>query len=235
MKPAPALELPPGFKCRLLENIPPADLQVILAASTRRRLKARQVLLHAGDPSVSFFILLSGRACQYTFTETGQRLIFDHVAPGQVLGAGALLPQLFRLLMSTEIEEDGEALEWTRPVMRSLIHRVPSLVDGALVLAADLVQQSIAKRLSVMSETAGQRVANALIEAAQKMGRSAGDGVEVEIVVTNEQLSDTAGTSPFTVARILSAWARSGAIRRSRGKIQIQSLKKLVAQLDAAG
>jgi CRP/FNR family transcriptional regulator, nitrogen oxide reductase regulator len=231
VKPAPAFELPPGFKCRLLEDIPPADLQVILAAATRRRLKARQVLLNAGDPAESFFLLLSGRACIYTYTEAGQRVIFEHVGAGRILGGSSVLPRSNHYLMNTEIEEDGEALEWKRPVIRGLIHRFSSLTDSVLMFAADVVQESIARRLETMTQSAEQRVANALVEAAQKMGRQGADGVEV--TVTNEQLSDTAGTSPFTVARILSGWARSGAIRRSRGKIEIRSLQKLADQVDA--
>lgn len=228
MKPVPAFALPAGLKCPLLDNLPPADLQLVLGAATRRRLTARQVLLHGGDPADTFFVLLSGRGCVYTFTEEGQRIIFSMVEPGQTMGAAAFHPKSFHYLMNTEIVEDGEALEWKRPVIRGLIHRLPSLVDSVLMLAADLVQQNMAGRLAVLSQTVEQRLAKALVELAQNCGRPTAHGVEVR--VTNEQLADTANVSPFTVARTLSQWSRTGAIRKRRGTIEIRSLKQLIAR-----
>ena len=226
MKPAPALQLPVGFKCRILENIPPVDLQRILAAATRRRVTARHVLLHAGDPAELFFILLEGRGRAYTFTEEGQRVIVNQWEPGDPIGGAAVLPRLSHYLLSTEIVEDGTALEWRRPVIRSLMHQIPSFVDNMLLFAAEVVQSNIAARLELLSLTAEQRLAKILLETAQASGRRTAHGVEV--MITNEHLAEMAGMSPFTVARTLSAWSRSGGIRRSRGRIEIRSLRTLI-------
>ena len=226
VKPAPALQLPAGVKCRLLEEIPPADLQRILAQATRRRLTARQVLIHAGDPAESFFILLAGRGRSYTFTEEGQRIIVINWEPGAPVGGASLLPRESRYLLSTEVVEDGYALEWTRTAIRNLFHQVPSFADNTLLYAAELVQESIARRLELLSQSAEQRLAKILLETAQASGRRSVRGVE--ILITNEQLAEMAGMSPFTVARTLSAWSRSGGIRRSRGKIEIRSLRTLI-------
>lgn len=226
MKPAPAVELPPGLKCPLLENIPPSELNTILVAATRRRLTKRKVLLHAGDPATVFFILLSGQAHVYTYTETGQRIIMARVEPGETIGAAALLPKPSHYLFTTEVIEDGEALEWQRPVIRGLLHSYPALADNVLSLAAQMVQRTLAQRVDAVSQSAEQRLAGVLLD----LVRSGGSG---EAAVTNEQLAELTNTSPFTVARILSAWSRSGVIRRSRGRVEIRSIAKLAGYQQA--
>jgi hypothetical protein len=50
----------------------------------------------------------------------------------------------------------------------------------------------------------------------------------VEITATNEELAAEAHISVFTVSRLLSRWARKGALSKSRGKVFIQSPHKLI-------
>ena len=220
VNPAPALELPPGLKCEVLENTSASELNSILRAAARRRLSRGQVLLHAGDPARQFFVLLTGCAQVYTYTHSGQRIIVNRIEPGDTMGGAAVLPGSPHYLMSTEVIEDGEALEWQRPVFRGLMHKIPALADNVLLLAAKLVQRSFAKQVDSVSQTAEQRLAGVLLELVQ-------NDKDCQADVTNEQLADMANTSPFTVARVLSAWTRSGAIRRSRGKVEVRSMAKL--------
>ena len=226
MKPAPALELPPGLKCEVLENLPASELSSILRAAVRRRLSRGQVLLHAGDSARQFFVLLSGCAQVYTYTHSGQRIIVSRIEPGETVGAAAILPGSPHYLFSTEVIEDGEALEWPRAVFRGLMHKIPALADNMLLLAARLVQRSYAKQIDTVSQTAEQRLAGILLELVQ-------NDPGCRTAVTNEQLADMANTSPFTVARVLSAWTRTGAIRRSRGKVEVRSVEKLASYQQA--
>jgi CRP-like cAMP-binding protein len=224
VKPAPALELPPGLKCPLFEGISKPDLQSILREASRRRIAARTALLHAGDRAEAFYILLSGCAQIYTHTEHGQRVIMLRVEPGDVIGAAALLPGgNHHYLFDTEVIEASEVLEWRRGVIRSLMHKIPALADNVLLLAARFAQLGFSQRIAAVSQTAEQRLAAAILELSQN--GTSGDATAVP--VTNEQLADMVNASPFTVARILSEWNRSGIIRRRRGKIDVCSAEKL--------
>jgi len=229
VKPAPALELPPGLKCPLLEGVPQPELQSILREASRRRVAARTVLLHAGDRAENLYVLLSGRAQIYTYTEHGQRVIMLRVDPGEVIGAASILPGGPHHLFDTEVIEAGEVLWWRREVIRSLMQKIPALADNVLVMAARLVQIGMSQRIAVGSQSAEQRLAAVILEMSQNVTH----GEATALAVTNEQLADMINASPFTVARILSEWNRSGIIRRRRGKIDVQSAEKLALYQNA--
>ena len=229
MKPAPALELPPGLKCPLLEGLSTPDLQAILREASRRRVAARTVVVQSGDPADRLYVLLSGSAQVFTYTERGQRVIMMRFEPGDTMGAASLLPGKAHYLLDTEVIEASEVFEWRREVIRALMHKIPTLADNVLLLAARLVQRSLSQQIAVSSQSAEQRLAGAILE----MSQNGPPGEATALAVTNEQLADMINASPFTVARILSEWNRSGIIRRRRGKIDVRSAEKLALYQNA--
>jgi CRP-like cAMP-binding protein len=52
---------------------------------------------------------------------------------------------------------------------------------------------------------------------ANSIGQKVSGGVEFD--ATNEDLAASANVTTYTTSRLMSAWQKSGAIRRSRGKI----------------
>ena len=87
------------------------------------------------------------------------------------------------------------------------------------------------------TERVPQRVARTLLRLAEHDGHVAGDGIEIAHPVTRQELADLAGTTLFTVSRLMAAWEQQGLIQSTRGHVTVlkpQGLKAL-AETPAGG
>jgi CRP-like cAMP-binding protein len=73
--------------------------------------------------------------------------------------------------------------------------------------------------------SAQQRLAGVLDSLVGVIGQKVPAGVELD--VTNEELANAANVTPFTASRLLSAWQRDGAVKKSRGKILLRQPTRL--------
>lgn len=220
---APAL--PPGIEPVLLEGIPATSAQEIVAAATRRRYFAGQILIHSGDSATHFYLLLSGRARHYSVTDRGQRLVLGWLMPGDAFGISALVRNARIYRSDLEMEKEGEVLMWESAAIQELAERYPALYKNALIMAAELVSRYHAISVSLATLTAEERLAQALRELSRSRGRTEARGVELH--VTNEHLADMANITLFTASRLLSAWHQRGDIVKGRGKIVVRAKKLL--------
>src|SRR5271169_5726287 len=102
-----ALTFPADRKPRFLQGLTTPDLELVMAASTPRRFMANSIVTNQGDPADQFFLLTKGCARHFSVTEEGRKVLLLWLAPGDVFGGSALLPELSFYLFSTEIVKDS--------------------------------------------------------------------------------------------------------------------------------
>ncbi len=221
MTSATQVALQPEFRCPLFDGLDKAALREVLGAARVQRVRARQVLFNAGDPASQLAVLVAGAGQTYALTDEGQRVIIFGIGVGGIAGGSALIKNRSIYLVTTEITEDGEALVWTRDTIRALAQRFPVIIDNALSVAGEFIRTLLERRIAMASQTAEGQLAQVLLEMSESVGRKHARGVELR--VTNEHLADMAHISQFTTSRILSEWARRGAITRSRGRVVVLS------------
>ena len=83
-----------------------------------------------------------------------------------------------------------------------------------------------AAHVSMIFETAPERLAHVLTSLASGIGQKVAEGVELNI--RNEELANEANVNLFTTSRLLSKWQRSGMVRKGRGKILLRSPELLL-------
>lgn len=198
---------------------------MVLAAASKRCLKASSVPIHQGDSADHLFLILNGRARHFYITPQGKKIILLWLTEGHIFGGSALLPTPSAYLVGTEIVRDSCLLVWQRRTIRSLAMQVPRLLDNALSIATDYLTWYLAAHASLISQTAEQRLAHVLVTLAQGFGRKTSDGTSLEL--TNEQLANAAHVTPFTASRILSSWQRKGAVSKTRGQLVLRSPMEL--------
>lgn len=120
---------------------------------------------------------------------------------------------------STEIVEDSRALSWERTTIRRLVESYPRLLDNALLFAFDYINWFLSAHIGLACHSARLRLAQTLVDMARAVGRKGSAGVELH--ATNGELANTANVTVFTASRLLSEWHRSGALVKSRDKIQL--------------
>ena len=112
------VKLPEGFRSRLFEDVDPADVAEIVAAGQHRRVLPRQVVIHAGEPTRSVSLVVSGHFQTYLIGDSGKRMIMSRLGPGELLGPSGLMRKPLTHLVDVECVDKADLIVWPRDVMR---------------------------------------------------------------------------------------------------------------------
>lgn len=214
------------LKPRFLEGLASADTEAIVGAATQRRFPADSVVAREGHPAKHMYMVVQGRARYFCLTPRGKKIVLLWIPPGETFGAAATLLNPVDYLLSTETVRDSLVLEWDGATMRRLAIRYPRLMDNLLLIVFDHLTAYRAHHLSQVCDTAGQKVAQVLVNLATGMGHKVPQGIELDI--RNEELAHAANVTLFTASRLLSAWHRSGMLVKGRGKVLLRSPEQLL-------
>jgi CRP-like cAMP-binding protein len=143
-----------------------------------------------------------------------------------VFGLGSLLSRRVHYIGTAETARDSELLVWEHSRIRKLAQRHPQLAENALGIVLQYLAAHADRLVDLVTLTAAERLARVVFHISKQAGKVGPTGVE--IAATNEELSELANISKFTTSRLLSNWARKGAVTKSRGKVFIHSPEKLL-------
>lgn len=198
----------------------------ILASAQHKKMPAETVLIRGGDPANHLFLLNSGRAKYYRLTSEGEEVLLWSVAKGDVFGLATLLKQPPPYIGSAETLQECEFYVWDHEKIRYHAKACPQLAENSMRMVLHYLSDYTERMVAVVTETAEQRVARALLHVGDQSGHPVHNGIDVD--VTNEHLSALAHVSLFTASRVLSKWGRSGAVTKKRGHILIRVPEKLI-------
>jgi len=202
------------------------QLKEVVGAADYQRFAADSVILHEGRPANTVALLVHGQARATFTTKDGQRILLRWLPAGEVFGLAALLPTSYDYVLSTEAVRESWGLVWERTIIRNLALRHPTIWENAFTIISEGLAGYLAMHVSQTRHTAKQRLARTLVDLANAIGNRTSTGVEV--CVRNEDLANAANITQFTASRVLSEWARSGVVTKTRGKIVLRSLEGLL-------
>lgn len=201
------------------------ELRDILAGSSVRKFRARDVISHQGTPANHLYLLMSGRARFVFVTSQGRKVLLHWLVAGDLSGGAALLQGNRSHLVGTEMVKDGVALSWDRTTIERLITRHPSLLRNALSVVFEYLDWYAIDHVALTYSSAPKRVAAIIERLATTIGSSHPKGIGID--VTNEELANAANVTPFTVSRLLNKWQSSGVLAKRRGSLILTSLEHL--------
>jgi len=225
--PRPHKHSRPSPTAEFLAGIGRSQLSEILGAANVQKISARHIILREGKPPTHLYLLKSGLAKFSRLTRNGDEVLLSHLVPGDTFGLGTLLAQPTPYVGTAETMRDSELLVWEQARIRGLARKYPRLAQNALGIMLRYLTAHFDRLFDLLTCTASERLAGAVLNLSKGTGRVVPSGVEV--TATNEELGALANVSAFTASRLLNRWAREGALAKSRGKIFIHSPEKLIA------
>ena len=117
----------------------------------------------------------------------------------------------------------------SRADIQNLATRYPRLLENAYSLTLDYLVAYRTAHLSLVCQSAPERLAQVLISLANGFGQRVEAGIELKII--NEELSNEANLTPFTTSRLLSEWQRQGFVLKARGQILLRSPERLLRHI----
>jgi CRP-like cAMP-binding protein len=201
-------------------------MNTILGAAKFRWVPAKHAVTSGGDPATHLFLLQSGRARYCHLTKKGDLVLLAPLVPGDVIGLMVLLKNPSAYMATAEAASDCELLVWDRARVRQFVSLYPLLGENGLRIAFGYLENYIERHVALVTETATERLAKALLRLGQQSGEVHPDGVEIR--TTNDELSALADISRFTASRALSEWVRTGTISKGRGRILLHAPEALL-------
>jgi len=198
------------------------DRQRIVQLCSRRRIAARQVVFHQGDPGREMFVVVAGRLKISVTSAEGKELSFFILDAGSIFGELALLDGERRSATVTAITP-CELLVLNVGDFKRLLRENQLIGLRMLSILAGRVRATTALyESSVFIEIPG-RLAGRLLELAAEYGiASDADGsVLIDLKLSQYELGTLINASRESVNKQLKTWQGQGIIAISGGRIKL--------------
>lgn len=212
----------------IFSHLNESELDLLLQATTTKRLEAKEILFHKGDPGNQLYGILAGSLKVMTTGIDGKDVMFGLMGPGEVLGEIALLDSEERSATIVAVERT-ELLTLHRRDLIPFLEKHPRATIGlAGVLAARV------RRLSERAEDRQTmplpgRIAKKLISLSEGHGKRPIVGGPVEVRLPQQDLADMVGTTRESVNKQLRAWEEEGIVELGRGRVVLKNPNALEA------
>jgi len=200
------------------------------ASMSETRLRRGEVLFHEGDEGDKLYIVTEGKVKLGRTSSDGRENLLAIQGPGQMFGELSLFDPGPRSATVTAVTDatfsslsHEDLLRWLdgRPaVARGLLAQLAGRLRRANDVVADLV----------FSDVPG-RVAKALLDLADRFGRTAEDGIHVHHDLTQEELAQLVGASRETVNKALADFAHRGWLRLEGKSVLILDPERLARRV----
>ena len=209
----------------LFRGLPASQCREISGAGRERTFCQDESIISEGDEMRSVSLLTAGRAKTVRHSAVGKLVILHVAGPGDILdGVGFGLGSTHSV--GAYALEPCRTLIWEIAEFESLSHRFPALLRNSVRLLTRRMRSLEGRVHELATERVPQRLARVLLRLIVESGSSL-DSAPVDL--SCEELAQMAGTTLFTVSRLLCEWASQGIIRPERNAILFENLPGLIA------
>jgi CRP/FNR family transcriptional regulator, nitrogen oxide reductase regulator len=220
----------------LFRDLSAPQCHEISAAARERTFSQDESILVEGDAMCSVSLLTAGHAKTVRHSAVGKLMILRVAGPGDVLDGLGYGPGSTHWVGAYALEP-CRILTWEIADFESLSQRFPVLLRNSLRILTQRMRILEGRVHEFASERVPQRLARVLLRLIADSGSCRGSA---PVDLSCEELAQMAGTTLFTVSRLLCEWASQGIIRPERNAILCENLPGLIAvamqvQSDPAG
>jgi CRP/FNR family transcriptional regulator, nitrogen oxide reductase regulator len=199
---------------------------VATMASTRQAQRGHG-FYHQGSRATEFFLLTRGMV-QLLRRGPGERpVIVRFVSSVNSFGCIALLGSRVHYQDSAMAVEDSQALVWTAPAMRRIMRRYPRITENLMRLLIARGDEDGEYITDLAAGSVEWRVMRALLRVARLRKDAADASSPIQLPLGLRELANYAGTTPYTVSRVLRRWKRSRIISGSRQLLIVEQFAQL--------
>ena len=203
---------------RLLAGVSPDDVRQLVAVAERRTFSRGQVVFHDDDPADALHLVAKGYFAVRSTMPGGESVLVAIVGPGDAFGELALI-DTGRRGATVQAFADGETLALHRDAFAALRRQRPAVDRALATILAERIRRLNELLLEAHHVEADVRVRRRLLELADVFGGA--------ILLTQEEIAQTAGTSRATVNRVLREEEAAGAVVLGRGRTTVRDAEAL--------
>ena len=196
------------------------------ASMTEVTLARGESLFHEGDPGDRLYVVVEGKVKLHRASPDGRENMLAVLGPSEMIGELSLFDPGPRTATATALTE-VKLLGLGHGDLLPLLHARPEVSIALLrAIARRLRRTNDVMSDLVFSDVPG-RVAKALLDLADRFGRTADDGVHVHHDLTQEELAQLVGASRETVNKALADFASRGWLRLEPRSVVIMDIERM--------
>ncbi len=216
----------------LFSNLSPEELRLLAAHAVRKSYRQGELLFSEGDACKGLHIIVSGKLRIFKSSASGREQVLAVEGPG---GSVAELPVFdgAPYPASVSAAEDAQILFISRNDFRSFCLAHPEVALKMLAVVGARLRRLVGIIEELSFATVRQRLASVLVRLAQSEGKRMGEGIEIQLPGTHQELAHQLGTVRELVSRNLMRLQAEGLVQVEARNITVLDLPGLTAILDS--
>jgi len=200
-------------------------IKEVISECRVKTYKKKQAIYEVGDSPIFVYYVLSGKVRSFLYYMDGRELSTDIHIHDNFFGYEAMLLN-DKYTDNASALEDCEVALITREVFFELMYRKPAIAGKFIRLLSGNIREKEEQLLGFAYDSVRKRVANALINIAEKSLENPTDDACL-IRISRDGLAALAGTANETISRMLADFKEEKLIIKEGNAIRIYSIEKL--------
>lgn len=196
-------------KVNLFDEASAEARQAFFLRAERHEYRRGQHVFRANDPATRVFYLESGMVKIYHLSPQGALTIFWFCVPGDLFGAGGITGS-FEQSVYGQAEERSTVFTIPRQAFEEVLKAHPQLAINVIRLMGARLRLACDAMTDKVSLKTDVRLARLLLRLAQNWGHPGPSGIELQVKITHQELSNMIGACRQTVNRTLREFQRLG-------------------------
>jgi CRP-like cAMP-binding protein len=177
-----------------------------------RRFNPGQIIFHLGDPAGLLYVITSGKVKISHTTPEGNEALLAILGDGDFFGELALLDETPRSA-TAEALDITDTLTLHRSEFMHFIESNPAFARHVLYVLARRIRNMNSQISDIFFLDLSGRVARMLLNLATQYGVEVADGIQIDIPLTQTDLSEMTGATRVSINKTLGRFRRSGWLR----------------------
>jgi CRP-like cAMP-binding protein len=203
-----------------------AERAALSELGTHRAFPRGAVLMYEEEPGERVMIIETGRVKVTRIEAGGHETMLSIRDPGDVVGELSLVDESPRLASVTALEP-VRALVIAASVFRAHLERTPRIAVALLEVETRRFRETTLKRSQFAASDTVGRLAARIVELSERYGAEREDGIEIELALTQDELTAWTGASRAGVAKAFQTLRELGWIETHRRRLVVQQLDAL--------
>jgi CRP-like cAMP-binding protein len=193
----------------LLRSLAAPELHALAAELHSASFRPGTVIFDHGDPGSTLYIISTGQVKISVDTAEGREVTLAILEAGEFFGELSLLDDLPRSATATALTQT-EVVLLSRARFLATVKSHPPIAREVLATLGRRLRHADTLIEDIVQKDAPTRVARQLLALAAEHGMPTGEGVEVRIPLTQQELAAMAGVTRETMNKVLRAYLVKG-------------------------
>src|SRR6266571_2641808 len=202
------------------------EIQALSSATKRRTFRSGEVIFHRDDPGQVLYMIKEGKVKICIISPDGQEVSLTVFGKGEVFGEFALLDGLPRSADAVALEK-VECYTLQRSDFQRAIMKNPKIAIQVLEVLSERLRTTDQMVEDLIFLDVYGRVAKKLLELADTHGSKVGNGIRIDVRLTQQELASMVGSSRESVNKVMGYFTDKNFISADKHKITLHRIVEL--------